>query len=196
MVKRIVTGLAWLGLFIPGCNSGYNCSVTLAPKINSQASSKILDTHFDGSIAVTGKYSKDIQQAIEQTHLFNEVTLIDDTEDCSGYDLIAEYDHTGDSRFPQIPLFTLFTGGIIPTITKGEFGYAFKIYPCGQEEDPVDINCIYPGTSVYGHEAGIDAINPNQQKGCMESILQTQRFYDHLSWQIVQQADEIKLMLE
>ncbi|MCK5226472.1 MAG: hypothetical protein KAQ89_07100 [Planctomycetes bacterium] len=180
-----------LVVFMNGC-----CSGTFAPKVSESNKKKITQIYFDIAIGTKQNRGDFLKEDIENTGLFRKVDEFNDI-DCSEHELIAEFGSRGDYANP-IPLFTGLTLGFFPTIIDDEQGYTFDIYLCGNPENRISIDCRYKGTAILGWYAIIDRIiNPNQFDpcDCEQDAIAKQRFYDYMSWMIIQKEEDIRRLI-
>ncbi len=87
-----------------------------------------------------------------------------------------------------IPIFTMITLGIVPTIVEEEHGLEFSLVPSLPPKKPIAIRFSYKGPSTLGWSAFYRAFLPNETLGPADWRA---RFVQSLAWHVVQHKGEI-----
>jgi hypothetical protein len=122
---------------------------------------------------------------LQQTELFRDVQPADRIQ---APDLLARVERTITGT-AVIPLFSLITLGLIPTVTEEEHGYSFSLRSSKSSERVVMVEYVHQGYTVLGWVAGLLNLFP-QWTG--DSVHNDPRFKERLKLMILTKAQEIK----
>ena len=130
-------------------------------------------------------YAQSLLRALQQTGLFREVQPL---ERIQAPDLLARVERpiTGNAVIPILSLITL---GLIPTVTEEEHGYSFSIRSPKSSEWVVIVEYVHRGYTVLGWVAGLLNLFP-QWTG--DSVHNDPHFKERLKLMILTKAQEIK----
>jgi len=130
-------------------------------------------------------YAQSLLRALQQTGLFREVQPSDKNQ---APDLLARVERsiTGNAVIPILSLITL---GVIPTVTEEEHGYSFSLRAPKSSERVVIVEYVHRGYTVLGWMAGPLNFFP-QWTG--DSVHNDPRFKERLKLAILLKAQEIK----
>ena len=130
-------------------------------------------------------YAQSLLRALQQTGLFREVQP---PERIQAPDLLARVERpiTGNAVIPILSLITL---GLIPTVTEEEHGYSFSIRSPKSSERVVIVEYVHRGYTVLGWVAGLLNLFP-QWTG--DSVHNDPHFKERLKVMILTKAQEIK----
>jgi hypothetical protein len=180
--RAIVTGLTLL--ILAGCSSE-----TLPTPLSADQLKAISATHFKATVGVrpysARVYSDYLVEYLRKTGLFDEVAPLDVFRTSSTF--IARVDR-GIYGTATIPMFTIMTVGVIPTIVEEEHGLDFSLLPSSTPKKPIAIKFNYKGPSTLGWWAFYRGFLPNETSGRAD---QNARFVQSLAWHIVEHENDI-----
>lgn len=129
--------------------------------------------------------AQSLLRALQQTELFREVQPADRIQ---APDLLARVERTitGNAVIPVLSLITL---GLIPTVTEEEHGYSFSIRSYKSSGRVVIVEYVHQGYTVLGWVAGLLNLFP-QWTG--DSVHNDPRFKERLKLMILTKAREIR----
>jgi hypothetical protein len=130
-------------------------------------------------------YAQSLLRAMQQTDLFREVQQADRLQ---APDLLARVERTITGN-AVIPILSLITLGLIPTVTEEEHGYSFSLRSPKSSERVVMVEYVHQGYTVLGWVAGLLNLFP-QWTG--DSVHNDPRFKERLNLMILTKAQEIK----
>lgn len=130
-------------------------------------------------------YAQSLLRALQQTELCHEVQPSDKIQ---APDLLARVERpiTGNAMIPILSLITL---GLIPTVTEEEHGYSFSLRSPKSSEQVVIVEYVHRGYTVLGWVAGLLNLFP-QWTG--DSVHNDLHFKERLKLMILTKAQEIK----
>ena len=131
------------------------------------------------------KYAQGLLRALQQTELFREVQPSDKIQ---APDLFTRVERpiTGNAMIPILSLITL---GMVPTVTEEEHGYSFPFRSPKSSEHVVIVEYVHRGYTVLGWVAGLLNLFP-QWTG--DSVHNDPHFKERLKLMILTKAQEIK----
>ncbi|TKS57733.1 MAG: hypothetical protein EWM72_03460 [Nitrospira sp.] len=130
-------------------------------------------------------YAQTLLRALRQTKLFREVQP---AEKVQGPDLLVRVERpiTGNAVIPILSLITL---GLIPTVTEEEHGYSFSLRSLKSSEPVVIVEYVHRGYTVLGWVAGLLNFFPHWTG---DGVHYDPRFNERLKLAILTKAQEIK----
>jgi hypothetical protein len=177
-----LAGLALLTL--AGCSSE-----TLPTALSDDQLKAIAETHFKATVGVrrynAPVYSDYLIEYLRKTQLFDEVAPLEAFRGPPTF--VAQVDR-GIYGTATIPIFTMITFGIVPTIVDEEHGLEFSLVPSLPPKKPIAIKFSYKGPSTLGWWAFYRAFLPNETLGSADWRA---RFVSSLAWHVVQHKGEI-----
>jgi hypothetical protein len=130
-------------------------------------------------------YAQSLLHALQQTGLFREVQP---AERVQAPDLLVRVERPISGN-AVIPILSLITLGLIPTVTEEEHGYSFSLRLPKSSERVVMVEYVHRGYTVLGWVAGLLNLFP-QWTG--DSVQNDPRFKERLKLAILIKAQEIK----
>ena len=130
-------------------------------------------------------YAQSLLHALQQTGLFREVQP---AERVQAPDLLVRVERPISGN-AVIPILSLITLGLIPTVTEEEHGYSFSLRSPKSSEQVVIVEYVHRGYTVLGWVAGLLNLFP-QWTG--DSVQNDPRFKERLKLAILIKAQEIK----
>ena len=180
--RATFAGLALLTL--AGCSSE-----TLPPALNDDQLKAIAATHFKATVGVrrynAPVYSDYLIEYLRKTKLFDEVAPLEAFHTPPTF--VAQVDR-GIYGTATIPILTMVTLGIIPTVVDEEHGLEFSLIPNSPPKKPIAIKFSYKGPSTLGWWAFYRASLPNETLGPADWHV---RFVQNLAWHIMEHEGAI-----
>jgi hypothetical protein len=171
-------------LALPGCSSE-----TLPPALTNAQLKAISSAHFKATIGVrrynAPVYSDYLMEYLRKTTLFDEVAPLEEFQKPPTF--VARVDR-GIYGTATIPIFTIITLGIIPTIVEEEHGLEFSLIPNSPPKAPIAIRFSYRGPSTLGWWALYKGFLPNETWGSADW---TARFVQSFASHIIEHEKEI-----
>src|SRR5260370_14885413 len=171
-------------LTVAGCSSE-----TLPPALSGDQLKAIAETHFKATVGVrrynAPVYSDYLIEYLRNTQLFDEVAPLEAFRTPPTF--VAQVDR-GIYGTATIPIFTISTFGIVPTIVEEEHGLEVSLVPGLPPEKPIAIKFSSKGPSTLGWSAFYRAFLPNETLGPADWRA---RFVQRLALHGVQHKGEI-----
>jgi hypothetical protein len=180
--RAIFAGLTLLTL--AACSSE-----ALPPPLGPDQLHAIAAAHFRATVGVrkytAPVYSDYLLEFLRKTNLFEEVAPLDEFKTPPTF--VARVDR-GIYGTATIPILTIISFGIIPTIVEEEHGLEFSLIPTSSPKTTIPVRFSYKGPSTLGWWAFYRGFLPNETWFAAD---RTVRFVQSLAWHIVEHQGEI-----
>jgi hypothetical protein len=125
-------------------------------------------------------YSDSLTSALRDTCLFAEVERVGNCKTTPT--LIARVEDEDYGGVATIPIWTLLTLGIVPTVEHEGFGYHFSLRRADGSQPPAYVNYDFKSTTTLGWAALFEAMSPDVGLGSPEC---SDRYHGHLALAIL-----------
>lgn len=179
------------------CSTGCG-STPMPPKLSGPQLALLEEVDLPYRVAVEpyqyGLYSRLLLEDLRAADIFAGVDMLDDIHDA---DLLARVVHPVSNDYVAvIPLFSIFTFGIVPTWFPMEYGASFELVgmsdgsACAAQS--VAIDASYEGTLVMGWVSSILNISPRRT---VRDVRKTDRYRRSIAHAVAQRGDEIRRLV-
>lgn len=187
-VASVLVGLYLAVFAFRGC-----ASAALPPSLSDEQLKVVRSTRFRTTVGVERcewpAYSDGLVESLRRTNLFDRVDHLDRVSDAQ---LIARVDRRICGT-ATIPIFTMVSLGIIPTIVDEEWGESFTLSRAGDARSGLQVEFAYTGPTTLGWIGALASLSPNSTAG---NPRDTGRFSDALALAICSQAAAIEDLLK
>lgn len=184
----VAVGIVCSAVFVTGLLKG--CASEQRPlPLNTSEETLLGSKGFGLSLGVEPStqpvYAQGLLHALQQTGLFREIQPSDKIQ---APDLLARVERsiTGNTVIPILSLITL---GVIPTMTEEEHGYSFSLRSPKSSKRVVIVKYVHRGYTVLGWVAGLLNLFPQWTEDSVHNDL---HFKERLKLMILTKAQEIK----
>jgi len=178
-----LSGLTIVAGFCGGCASS-----KMPPRLNPSQQLQIDNQHFNCVVAVEPYqwpvYSDSLVSALQRTTMFDDVGLLTNTKH---FDVVAKVEEPVHGT-AAIPVFTLLSLGIIPTIVEEDHGHVFSLAAQSYSSNKYVVSTKYSGNSILGWLALPAGLLPSYTYSNPET---TDRYNEYLKYQLISSANEI-----
>jgi hypothetical protein len=178
MTHRWITVVLIL-MTLVGCSSE-----TLPPPLDADQLKAIATTRFKATVGVrpytAPVYSDELIEDLRKTQLFEKVDSLDAFQTPPTF--VARVDE-GIYGTATIPIFTMLSLGLIPTIVDEAHGAVFSFAPSATPRARIAINFRYHGPSTLGWWALFQGALPDRTWGAANTHV---RFVQSIAWHIVE----------
>jgi hypothetical protein len=125
-------------------------------------------------------YSDGLVSSLRSTNVFSSVVLLDDCK--TPPDIIARVEEPYNGGVATIPIWTILTLGIVPTVVQESFGYDFSLQFRNDGARKYNVRYVCRSITTGGWIALVEALSPDVTLGCVEC---SKRFNDRLALAIL-----------
>lgn len=187
--KSIAIVLALLAVGLTGCASS-----ALPPELTDEQLKAIATTRFRATVGVEAfkfpVYSETLIARLRQTQLFERVDALEAFETPPTF--VARVDRTVYGK-AIIPLWTIISLGVIPSIVEEEHGHVFSLTPSATRAPKIAIDFRYRGPSMLGWAALYQGLFIRDQT--LHNNREHKRFIQSLAWHVVAHEKELSRLM-
>jgi hypothetical protein len=165
----------------------------LAPRPSAAAQGSAADVHFPAVVGIEpdGRHfaTAELARCLRQTGLFASVDLLDRLD--RPPDLLARVEGTG-AGTAAVPILTVFSLGVIPTIVEERWGLAFSLRRPESPAPGLSIDARWSGRTILGWVSAVANLSPERSS---EQPTLHPRHAGHVGALLRSRADEIEALL-
>lgn len=195
-LRRSLVVFVFCYLILAAVGSIKGCmSVKLPAHLTADELAKVQQTRFDFTVGMerlNSRHSEDEAPliALRGTGLFKSLDYIDRLS--SPPDLIVRGD-TINIGTPVVPILTIATLGVFPTLVKERRGYEFSFHAPGSDGKEIEISAVNNEEAVLGWVSGFLNMSGDWTE---QTSIHSQRFYDRLALDLAAKEEEIRRLVE